>query len=717
MPGETLEICESQLAAVSKTVGLTMAQMLTAAAQGNELYTGIAAKDTLNALRSFANAIRAIVACSANNADYQEKLIESARLVLEQSIGLVNETKMTLLQPDESAANQQRLAQIAKTIAQSLYECVNCLPGQKDIDEVIKSISEFSSLLFAAEIKLPHTDKSMQQIQHDLNQSALNLNQATNQLVIDSRKGSQQLSQSAYRFSGSFGSFLQNSLSLASLKQVNETERAKIVDGLKELYSSSSKLLQSAKSCIADPNASNSKQQLTMAVKQVTDSINMVANTCLESNNPILLAQRECDNALRDIETTRTMVQSASDDELVITEPPIANSYEEKLTSYYDCLDQIIDKSRLLGESMTGIANSCKEPTTPELFAKSIRDTSSSVCGLVETAVYSAFIIGVSDIESKRGKPAILDSSHFLACSQRIQETCVTLQGLLNSINKNHQHQQQSDDKQKHQLIQAATQIAQSTASLCNASQLASNRTNNVLAKRHFVQSAKQVANTTANFVKSIKAFDSHSSQNEFSHETYASLVKPLLESVDSLCQYALSPEFASVPAQISESGAQAQQPIISATRTMLDAASQLVASSRSLIYNNKDPHMWQLFSSNSKIISESIKKLATSIKEKAPAKLECDQALAIVDKCMKHLDNSLLSVAMNQPFALSELANSKSLEAYQEHAISCANQIMELVDQVRVAGKGEADRLSFMVTEFSQYFEPLVVNVIGCTA
>lgn len=41
----------------------------------------------------------------------------------------------------------------------------------------------------------------------------------------------------------------------------------------------------------------------------------------------------------------------------------------------------------------------------------------------------------------------------------------------------------------------------------------------------------------------------------------------------------------------------------------------------------------------------------------------------------------------------------------------------MELVDQVRVAGKGEADKLGHLVTEIGQYFEPLVVNVIGCAA
>ena len=269
-----------------------------------------------------------------------------------------------------------------------------------------------------------------------------------------------------------------------------------------------------------------------------------------------------------------------------------------------------------------------------------------------------------------------------------------------------------SSDAQK-QLIQAATQIAHNTASLCNASQLASSRTTNILAKRHFVQSAKQVANATANFVKSIKSLHHH----HHTRQDAAALVKPLLDAVESLCEYALSPEFASQPAVISEAGARAQSPILDATRTMLDAAAQLITAARSLIASNADPLAWQLFSAHSRTISDSIKKLATGIKERAPAKRECDQALATLDKCMRHLESALVSVAMSHKLALSELANAKSLQAYQEHALSCATQLASLVDGVRDAAKGAADKLAHVITEATQYFEPLVVNVIGCAA
>lgn len=55
------------------------------------------------------------------------------------------------------------------------------------------------------------------------------------------------------------------------------------------------------------------------------------------------------------------------------------------------------------------------------------------------------------------------------------------------------------------QVLSAATIVAKHTSALCNACRLASSKTSNPVAKRQFVQSAKEVANTTANLVKSIK--------------------------------------------------------------------------------------------------------------------------------------------------------------------------------------------------------------------
>ena len=57
-------------------------------------------------------------------------------------------------------------------------------------------------------------------------------------------------------------------------------------------------------------------------------------------------------------------------------------------------------------------------------------------------------------------------------------------------------------------MLSAATTVAKHTSALCNACRVASSSTNNPVAKRHFVQSAKDVANSTANLVRAIKVSD-----------------------------------------------------------------------------------------------------------------------------------------------------------------------------------------------------------------
>ena len=58
--------------------------------------------------------------------------------------------------------------------------------------------------------------------------------------------------------------------------------------------------------------------------------------------------------------------------------------------------------------------------------------------------------------------------------------------------------------------MQAATVIAKHTGTLCNACKLASSRTSNPVAKKEFVQFAKQVAGATAELVKNIKVQTVH---------------------------------------------------------------------------------------------------------------------------------------------------------------------------------------------------------------
>ncbi|XP_023214626.1 talin-2-like, partial [Centruroides sculpturatus] len=138
---------------------------------------------------------------------------------------------------------------------------------------------------------------------------------------------------------------------------------------------------------------------------------------------------------------------------------------------------------------MTGIANHAKQGAR-EKFGEAVKDVSDAICGLIESAAQAAYLVGVSDPSSVTGRPGLVDPVHFARASQAIQMAC---QQLINPTSN------------QQQILSAATVIAKHTSSLCNSCRLASSKTTNPVAKRQFVQSAKDVANATANLVKEIK--------------------------------------------------------------------------------------------------------------------------------------------------------------------------------------------------------------------
>lgn len=128
-----------------------MAQLLTAASQGNENYTGMAARDTANALRNLKDTIRGVAATTTKR-DVQGKIIVNARDVMHQSIQLIEESRKAIIYPNDPN-NQQHLSNVAKSVSNALNNCINCLPGQKDVDESICAITESSRVLTSMEVR------------------------------------------------------------------------------------------------------------------------------------------------------------------------------------------------------------------------------------------------------------------------------------------------------------------------------------------------------------------------------------------------------------------------------------------------------------------------------------------------------------------------------------------------------------------------------------
>uniref|UniRef100_T1J0N6 FERM domain-containing protein n=1 Tax=Strigamia maritima TaxID=126957 RepID=T1J0N6_STRMM len=643
LPGETSDATALQLGTTSKQVGSAMAQLLTAAFQGNENYTGFAARDTANSLRNLTNAVRGVAATSTER-ETQFKIIESVHEVLTKSSTLVTEARNTVNNPG-SPGNQQRLSRVAKDVSQALSNCVNCLPGQRDVDEAIKSITDVSHVLSSGQF--PYSDKPYSELQSNLNTAAANLSNAATNVVVSSNGTPVQISSSAKRFGSAFGDLMECGMEMAG--QTKDTEvRAQMVVSLKNVS--------------------------TVSSKAVTESINHLVNVCTSAAP----GQKECDNAIRNIQMMRPLLDNPME--------PVNDA------TYFECLDTVMEKSKNLGDGMTGIANHAKK-SEHEHFGDAVKEVSDSICGLIEAAAQAAYLVGASDPSSVAGRQGLVDQSQFARANQAIQMAC---QNLSNPTSN------------QHQVLSAATVIAKHTSALCNSCRIASSKTNNPVAKRHFVQSAKDVANATANLVKEIKALDQDYSERNRLNCAGATI--PLTEAVENLCTFASSPEFTSMPAKISSKARAAQEPITSAGRSIIDGSCNMILAAKSLAVNPKDPPTWQSLATHSKNVSDSIKKLVSSIRDKAPGQKECDEAIEKLSSNIKELDQaSLAAISQNL-----EPRYDNSTQGFNEIMENSAAEIFDNIDSVRNAAKGEAEKLGHAVTYLVNYFNPLVSNAIG---
>lgn len=156
LPEETTESTALRLGATSKNVGFAMAQLLSAAKQGNENYTGSAARETASALKDLTYAVRGVAATS-NQPETQKKVLMTAEDVILRSLHLVKEARRVLKNPDD-LENEATLAAVAKDVSNSLNKCVSCLPGQRDVDEALRNIDDMAQVLNMNEF--PQTNKS-----------------------------------------------------------------------------------------------------------------------------------------------------------------------------------------------------------------------------------------------------------------------------------------------------------------------------------------------------------------------------------------------------------------------------------------------------------------------------------------------------------------------------------------------------------------------------
>ncbi|XP_073980591.1 talin_middle and talin-RS domain-containing protein rhea isoform X4 [Rhodnius prolixus] len=678
LPGETTESACRDLNNAGKSVAHCVSSLVKAASQGDESYTASSATETATSLRNLAGAARAVSATVSRQAPLDatsntSQLFESCEEVISRSYAVIEDAKRTLREPEHTDSLQRA----ASRVSQALSDCVRCVPGQRDVDEAIAHMeTQLSQLIDHIHMGTDRPQRPFAELQTEIAERAERVNSVATD-VTTSVQAPVKLASWARRLDGAVTGLVTTGVDVARQTKDNEVQN-KMVISLKNVTVVSSRLLTTAKSVSVDPSSPNAHNRLTAAARAVTESINNLVDVCTSAAP----GQKDCDNTIRSIESMRPLLDQLSQ--------PV-NSY-----TYFECLDKVTDSSKALGNGMTGIANHARS-SQYEQFGESVRSVGRSVCSLVEAAAQAAYLVGVAQPGSKAGTAGLVDQSLFCRALNDITAACSVLCD-------------SSVAPGRTEVMGAAKEIAKHTSALCNACRVASCNTTNTVAKRQFVQSAKDVANSTANLVKEIKALDMDNEYREDKRRNCAAACRPVLDAVESLVQYASSREFSGERAVMSPAARVAQAPIVDAAGEIVRAAADMVRAAKSLVVTPKDPPTWLNMADNSKRVSDSIKRLVAAIRDSAPGQEQCEQAIEIITEQIRQLDQACL-VAVSTGLAQHKAMH---LRGYTDNVQAALAEMTECIEPLRLAAKGETENIGHTVNRLVAYVEPLVSSIIA---
>lgn len=270
LPGETSESTSNQLVKSAKAVSLAVSQLLSAISQNERLYAGVAGRDTALALGEFTKNIRSVVA-TGGSAD----LIDSADNVIINSMRLMEEAQNAL----QSPINSSMLQECARDVTNALQRCIECLPGQREVDEALRVVNELSEIINLGEF--PPTQKPYVQLQNELKVVADNLNSASGE-VAKAYSSPAWLAMVSQNYSVVYKDLLSCALEMAG-QTTDSVAQSNIVTGLRGISATSVSLLSTAKSIASDPNQLNAKGQLSSASRTVTESINYLVDVSTQA--------------------------------------------------------------------------------------------------------------------------------------------------------------------------------------------------------------------------------------------------------------------------------------------------------------------------------------------------------------------------------------------------------------------------------------------------
>uniref|UniRef100_A0A0N4ZUP8 FERM domain-containing protein n=1 Tax=Parastrongyloides trichosuri TaxID=131310 RepID=A0A0N4ZUP8_PARTI len=656
LPHESAETSSENVMNSAKTLQSSLAQLISSKDSNDRQYVGASAVEVSYALREFTSSIHSV--CSTRRETPVPEIINRARKVVHDS-GIIYEKIRENSSP-------MQLCEAAENVTKSIKSCLDTLPDNITCDKALETITSLNDRTTSSDVR---KNISIEEIQR----KAESVIETTGKLMITVKAPEQ--SASIDCFVRAYTDFYTTVKEAIIINKAPSEWKEKQYSRVKETQKEACNVIKRVKEKINDLNTIQMQQGLIQSTKTLTETINTIVEEFSEEQQSPWIA--ECDNSLRQIESCKHILDNAL--------------YPINDKGYYESLDAVTDQAKKLGEGMTGIARHAKAVDTVSL-CNSVKIASEAVCGLVESAAQSAYLVGVSETSSIPGKPALFDREKSEKHLIIVQQICEIIQ--------NEQYDQQS-------LLDDVTALATHTSALATLCQDASKKTNNINVKKQFIKCGSDIAATTTELIGAVKAvdndFQSATKKMDLTERAYI-----LNSSAQQLYSFVCNPEFSGVPAKISVRGAESQRPVLESGRQMLYASCEMIKTAKELAVSPKDATTWQKLADNSKVVSDSIKRLVSAIRDEAPGQKDLDNAIYRLRQLMQQIDSASNSYFDGQQ------SRSHSLEQrFQQQIIHASQSIIDRIEPLKIAAKSKAEEISHIVQEHMLAMESLIQSGI----
>ncbi|KAI8799801.1 hypothetical protein BJ742DRAFT_115886 [Cladochytrium replicatum] len=647
LKAQTADSIQADVASTVRAIQSTISQLAAAASEGHEKYTGVAATDAVASLQALALASKGLAATQLDN-DFRSDILSAAVGVADGLSSLVSSARAAV---DDPKARDE-VSNVVKNAQESLLVILDALPGQRDLDRAMRTVED-SVQDFLAPTSSPILStlksESFQSAQTKLVSAGAALSVASNNLLTATRAGStpQDLQTSAHAFEYAFQGVVE---ALGIFK--HKTTDTSVVNALPSLIASLAEnavlLLTKAKQAALEPDNNLLRSDVLAAAKAISKSLNQILDICSVSAP----GHSECNSALSNLTSLQSRLEETVD------------GLGSNRDSYGDALQKLSDQCKTAVQLITSLPQHARGGDHAKLAQESV-PLSDTIAAITDTVVRCAYLVGVADPASIPATSSGVDQFFFANAGKQIHAAC---EKLANETVQTQQH-----------IVECASTVARNTSALCNACKDTA-QTNSAaltpMAKQKFVSAAKDIASRTSGFVASIKQF-AINPRDPSVRTVCVDSSFPVLEAVDALVSYAVSPEFAGTKAKLSSPALEAQKLLLEGNKSLVTSAQNIVNAIKSLCANVEDNAVRQVLNAEVRAAQQAVADTLSAVCSAAPGQKECDEAI----------DKTTETVALVDSFIVEATIGGLKQEALPDR-VALVDAMRAVVSLVEVAAK-----------------------------